>query len=129
MKLIYISALLATLAGYMTATDDMADAAMPGADASQAITTEAQFREAVVGKTLTFQGNTFAFNDNGTLSGPWDGRGITGNWTWENGAACRRGAIGSRVLELDCQVWVVEGSTATVTRDRRNGASFVYEIN
>jgi hypothetical protein len=129
MKLIYTSALLATLAGCMTASDDMTDAAMTGADDGQAITTEAQFRDFVVGKTLSFQGNTFAFNSDGTLSGPWDGQGITGDWTWENGASCRSGAIGSRVLDRDCQIWVVQGSSATVTRDRGAGGSFVYVIS
>jgi len=128
MKLIYSSALLAMLAGCMTATDDMADTAMTGAVATQAITTEAQFREVIVGKTLNFNGNTFAYNRDGTLSGPWDGQSIRGNWTWEDGAVCRTASIGSRVLAPDCQLWVVEGSSATFTRDRGAGESNVYQI-
>lgn len=93
------------------------------------LTTRAQFEQAIVGRTLDFQGNTFAFNADGTISGPWDGQGISGTWTWEEGAACREGSIGtSRTLDLDCQIWAVSGNEATVTRDRGNGASFVYSI-
>ena len=129
MKLIYTSALLATLAGCMTATDDMNDAAMMDADASRAITTEIEFRDIIVGKTMTWEGNSFQFNADGTLSGPWGGEGIRGQWTFEDGAACRTASIGTRVLDPDCQIFVIDGSNATVTRDRGEGNTFVYEIS
>lgn len=94
-----------------------------------AITDEAQFRSAIVGKTLEFNGNTFTVNADGTFSGPWDGNGISGTWTWENGAFCRAGRAGSRTLDRDCQTWAVNGNVATVTRDRGAGSSFDYTIS
>lgn len=107
----------------------MSTPATDDAGAMTTLTTKAQFEQAIVGRTLAFDGNTFMFNANGTFSGPWNGEGIEGTWDWVDGAACREGRIGtSRRLDLDCQIWTVAGSQATVTRDRGNGASFVYDI-
>ena len=129
MKTLLSFAVIAGLAGCMTASDNMSDVTMADGAAAQMLMTEAQFREVIVGKTINFNGNTLQFNADGTLSGPWDGQGIQGEWTWEDGATCRTASIGTRVLEPDCQTWVVEGSKATVTRNRGEGASFVYEIS
>lgn len=96
---------------------------------AQAIATAEQFNTLVVGQTLEFQGNTLAYNPDGTISGPWDGQGISGTWEFENGAVCREGRIGtSRDLERDCQIWSVNGAQATFTRDRGAGASATYNI-
>lgn len=115
-----------TLAGCMETSSMATDASAPTATTIQ---TEAEFRTAIVGKTLTFNGNSFSVNADGTLSGPWDGSGITGTWNWDNGAMCREARIGTRQLDPDCQTFAVEGSTATVTRDRGAGQSFDYTIS
>ena len=127
MRPLLITAAFATLAGCMEpATPVSAPAAEPIA---AAITEEAAFRSAIVGKTLGFNGNTFTVNADGTFSGPWDGGGISGTWTWENGAFCREGKTATRTLDLDCQTWAVDGNVATVTRDRGAGQSFDYTIS
>lgn len=103
-----------------------------GAEMSDAtdITTEAAFRAAVVGKTLTFMDNTLVVNSNGTISGPWDGSGITGTWEWRGGFWCRVVTIGDGPTRPeDCQKWSISGNVATVSRDRGNGASFDYIIS
>ncbi|MEL6690191.1 MAG: dihydrodipicolinate reductase [Pseudomonadota bacterium] len=123
MRPLLITAAFATLAGCMEPATPVS------APASAAITEEAAFRSAIVGKTLDFNGSTFTVNANGTISGPWDGSGISGTWTWEDGAFCREGQVGARVLELDCQTWAVNGNVATVTRDRGAGQSFDYTIS
>ncbi|WP_224824943.1 hypothetical protein [Cognatishimia sp. MH4019] len=131
MRALLLTAALGLLTACMSPTSDgdssMADKASMAADG--AVTTEAQFRETLVGRTLTFEGKSLVVNADGTISGPWDGQGITGTWTWNDGAVCRDAKIGSRVLAPDCQVWTLDGSTAIVTRDRGNGASFVYTIS
>ncbi len=131
MRALLLIAAMGLLTACMSPTSDdgsdMADKASMAADG--AVTTEAQFRETIVGRTLTFEGKSLVVNADGTISGPWDGQGITGTWNWSDGAMCRDGRIGSRVLAPDCQVWELDGSSATVTRDRGNGASFVYTIS
>ncbi len=93
------------------------------------LTTEAAFRAAIVGKTMGFDGSTFTVNADNTVSGPWDGSGITGTWSWEDPYWCRDIAIGGVDRGSDCQIWAVSGSSATVTRDRGNGSSFTYSLN
>jgi len=100
-----------------------------GGSDGTALTTEQAFRGAVVGRTITFDGsNSFVINANGTVSGPWDGSGITGTWYWDGQYWCREIAIGGTARPLDCQSWVVNGNRATVTRDRGAGSSFVYTV-
>ena len=124
-KFIAIGVFAASLAGCMETTTTATDATTP----PLLIQDESEFRSAIVGKTLTFQGNSFTLNSDGTLSGPWDGSGITGTWVWDNGAMCREASIGTRQLDPDCQTFAVNGSTATVTRDRGAGQSFDYTIS
>mgnify|MGYP001793560826 FL=1 len=131
MRAFLLTASLGLLAACMSPTSEgetgMADKASMAADG--AIATEAQFRDAIVGRTLTFEGKSFVINADGTISGPWDGQGITGSWTWQDGAFCRDAKIGSRVLDPGCQIFEVDGSSVKVTRERGAGASFVYTIS
>ncbi len=99
------------------------------ASADGALTTRAAFDSAIVGKTLNFNGNRMVINADGTISGPWDGSGITGTWRWSFGSWCREIAIGGVDRGPDCQNWSVDGNVATVTRDRGNGSSFRYTIS
>ena len=121
-KILSAVALATTLTGCLESDDAMMDMA------GMSLTTEQAFREAVVGKTLEFMGNTMVINGDGTISGPWDGRGITGSWEWRDGAWCRIVAIGSEERPEDCQLWSVDGNKATFTRDRGNGVSATYTI-
>ena len=104
-----------------TTGTDSGSAAVP-------ITTEAEFRSAIVGKTIGFNGNTLVINPDNTVSGPWDGQGITGTWYWEDQFWCRDISIGGNDLGVDCQTWTFDGSTARVTRDRGNGNGFDYTV-
>ncbi|MEO0485579.1 MAG: hypothetical protein AAF092_06680 [Pseudomonadota bacterium] len=130
MKQIMTIAALGVLAGCMAPGPDAMSKAPRGAAEAEAgaITSEAAFRSAIVGRELTFKANRFTINADGTFSGPWDGNGISGTWVWEDGAFCREGVAGARVLDRDCQTWAVNGATATVTRDRGAGPSFDYTI-
>lgn len=125
MKALIFFAAAAGLAGCM---EQAAVPATATSASSQIIASEAQFRSEIVGKTLSFEGNSFTFAADGTISGPWDGQGIRGTWNWDNGAVCREASIGPRVLDPDCQTFSVDGTTATVTRNRGAGRSFDYSI-
>jgi hypothetical protein len=119
MKRLLLTALLA-LPACATTTDDTSP--------PKAIETEAAFRAAIVDRQITFEANTLTINSDNTISGPWNGDGITGTWTWEDGAFCRDIKIGGQARDPDCQTWIVAGDTATVTRNRGAGASFDYKI-
>ena len=121
-KLPVLGALIFALSGCLEA--DVASQAGP-----RTITTEADFRSTIVGNTVTFGDNaSIVVNADGTVSGPWDGSGVTGTWEWEDSFWCRDVAIGCRELGRDCQVWIVDGAVATVTRDKGNGRTFEYTI-
>lgn len=114
----------------LVACVETGDMAADMAGDAKAITTEAAFRDTVVGKTVTFDGNSLIINSNGTVSGPWDGSGISGTWNWDGAYWCRVVTIGDGdARPEDCQQWVINGNVATVTRDRGNGASFDYIIS
>lgn len=124
-QFIALAVCTASLAGCAETPQTAPEATTP----QLAIQEEAEFRATIVGKTLTFQGNSLTVNADGTLSGPWDGSGIQGTWVWDNGAMCREASIGTRELDPDCQTFVVNGSTVTVTRNRGAGQSFEYSIS
>ena len=101
----------------------------PTESGSTALTTEAAFRTAIVGKTLTFAGNTLTINADNTISGPWDGSGIIGTWYWDDAYWCREVAVGGVERGLDCQAWTTTGTEATFTRDRGAGNSATYTLS
>lgn len=126
----YLRHFFSAIAGLtLVACVDAGDTNGPVAVAAVApITTETEFRQALVGRTIGFEGSTFVINANGTVSGPWDGSGITGTWNWDGSFWCRDIAIGGVSRAPDCQLWTVSGNSATVVRDRGTGSSFVYTI-
>lgn len=103
--------------------------AVDATSGTTALTTEAAFRQAIVGKTLTFNGSSLTINADNTISGPWDGSGITGTWYWDDAYWCREVAVGGVERGLDCQAWTTTGSEATFTRDRGNGNSATYTLS
>jgi len=97
--------------------------ALANADAVR-ITTEAEFREAVVGKRLTIDDNWFKINKNGSLRGKFGGETLKGSWAWRDGYFCR--TLTTHSKNTDCQLWLVDGKAHNVTRARGKGNSFTY---
>jgi len=121
-KIVPATAIIFSLTACMNSEDTMTE------KSAMALTTEQAFRDAVVGKTLDFKSNTLVINGDGTISGPWDGSGISGTWEWRDGAWCRIVSIGGEARPEDCQIWSIEGNQATFVRDRGNGGSATYTI-
>ena len=88
------------------------------------ITTEAEFRKAVVGKRLTIEDNWFKINSNGSLRGKFGGETLKGAWAWRDGYFCR--TLTTHSKNTDCQLWLVDGKAHNVTRARGKGNSFTY---
>ncbi len=85
----------------------------------------------ITGKTLKFGDSDFVvINANGTLSGEFAGVETLGTWEVRDGYWCRELSAGPRgPSPEDCQLFVRSGKTLNITRERGEGASFVYIIS
>ena len=83
------------------------------------------------GQRLTFGDSDFVtINANGTLSGNFSGVETLGTWEVRDGFWCRELSAGPRgPAPEDCQLFVRDGNALNITRERGNGASFVYMIS
>ncbi len=93
------------------------------------LSSEADFAT-LFGKRLGFGEDDFlTINPNGTLSGEFGGVRTLGTWEVRDGFWCRELTAGPRgPSPEDCQQFVRDGNTLNVTRDRGEGAPFVYTI-
>ena len=103
--------------------------AVPGAfSGGKTIETEKEFRALLVGKRLVdHRGDWAMLNADDTIDGVFEGEKLTGSWSWKDRYLCRDAKLGDRDFK-DCQVWSVDGSIATVTRNEGKGASVEYRI-
>lgn len=101
-----------------------------GATGPQQLATQADLAP-IIGKTVTFQqGQSFRILGDGTIRGSWDGTPLAGTYQMRDGFFCRTLTSGPRgPTGEDCQLFVLEGSTLNVTRDRGAGTSFKYTIS
>jgi len=86
---------------------------------------------AIVGRTITFApGQSFVISGNGTLNGSWDGAPLVGTYEMRDGFFCRTLSQGPRgPSPEDCQLFILDGNTISVTRDRGTGGSFDYTVS
>ena len=106
-----------------------AAAEAPAEMAETRITTEAQYRELVVDRKF---GNDYGWAINhadGTMSGEFVNKELTGVWAWEGGYFCRSGLYGGEEMPRNCQVVVVKGETITFIRDEGTGKKNTYTFN
>lgn len=100
------------------------------ADSSVRITSEQEFRDQVIGKKLVVKGGHVVVHEDGTLSGEFKKKKITGTWSWEDQYYCRTGKLGGKDFGHDCQVIEVSGDTMTFKGEkgkRKKGASYQIE--
>lgn len=99
------------------------------ADSSVRITTEQEFRDQAIGKKLVIKGGHVIVHDDGTLSGEFKKKRITGTWSWEDQYYCRTGKLGGKDFGHDCQV--VEVSKGAMifkgNKGKKKGASYRIE--
>lgn len=88
------------------------------------ISTKSEFNKLVVGKKLWIKKNHIIVNKNGTWSGDFSGKKITGTWKWKNGYWCR--VLLTAKIKKDCQLWTVSGKSNKITRSKGKGKTFIY---
>ena len=93
------------------------------------ITTEQQFVEEVVGRTLVNpEGYAWVYQPDGRITGTWDGQPVTGRWEWHQTLFCRNVRIGATETGTDCQVKEVRGQQMRYTRDQGRGDTIVMSM-
>ena len=118
-----------TVSGAPAATAPQAgeasSAAVPG---KRRITTEQEYRDAVVGRRFSNKDGNYVIHDDGTFTGKFGGKKLTGKWTWEGEFFCRSGKLGSKKVPRDCHVIFMEGDTMTGLRKKGKGRKFTYRL-
>ncbi len=100
------------------------------ADEKTRIATEQEFREIGVEKKLVYKfGEYVIVHDDGTLSGYFSGKPLSGNWSWEDGYYCRTVSLGGKDLGHDCQIVELSGNRLNFIRKKgKGGNSGPYKI-
>ena len=70
----------------------------------------------------------FVIHEDGTLTGKFNNKKLTGKWTWEGQFFCRTTKLGTRKSGRDCQVIVVDGDTLTGSRKKGKGKTFSWKL-
>ena len=100
------------------------------ADSSVRITSEQEFRDQIAGKKLVNKNGYAIVHEDGTLSGEFKNKRLTGTWSWEDQYYCRTVKLGEKDLGHDCQVIEVSGDTMTFKGKkgkRKKGATYQIE--
>lgn len=102
----------------------------PSAEASsqKRITTRQGFRSFVVGKIFRNELGSGRCLPDGTMTGTFDGRNLTGYWYWEDQYFCRNIKVGNKHFDSDCQILFVSGDELTVVRNRGEGETVAYRL-
>ncbi|QHQ34211.1 hypothetical protein [Algicella marina] len=79
---------------------------------AQPVLTEAQFRQEIVGKTLSNGATTLRIFANGIVGGLGNSGPVVGTWRWEDGRFCRIIASGGPVGD-GCQTVLLTGEAVT----------------
>lgn len=99
------------------------------ADPSARIATEQEFREKAVGKKLVYKKGYVIVHDDGSLTGTFGKKKITGTWSWEDEYYCRTGKVGKKDFGHDCQVVEASGdSLVFITKKGKGKKSAPYQI-
>lgn len=93
------------------------------------IATEQEFRDLVVGSTLSNDQGFVTCHADETMTGEIDGRKLTGYWFWEGEHFCRTVRLGDEFLGSDCQVMFVSGDKLTFVRGEGTGDKVTYRLD
>ena len=97
--------------------------------ADATIATEQEFREVAVGKKLVSKHGHVIVHDDGTLTGTFGNKELTGTWSWEDEFYCRSAKLGKKDIGDDCQVVEVSGDRLIFVRKKGKGKkSAPYQI-
>ena len=93
------------------------------------VTTRQAFRNLVVGRTFSNDLGSGRCLADGTMTGEFGGRRLTGYWYWEDGFFCRDIRVGPEYLGSDCQIVLISEDELTVVRNRGNGEKVTYQLH
>lgn len=106
-------------------TSDWCDT-LKSANEAAFLDTEEEFREKVVGRKLTLDGNWVVIKADGTIEGNWVRKELKGTWVWEDAYWCR--TLTTHAKNTDCQKYRVTPAGLFITRKKGKGKSFLYQI-
>lgn len=97
------------------------------------IDSEAAFRSQVVGRTISLAGDkdtavSTVVRPDGTWSGIFRGRQVSGKWWWEDGYLCRSLIMDGKREPDNCGVWSVSQNKLRIVHDRGTGPSSDYNL-
>ena len=95
---------------------------------SKRITTERDFLDLVAGKRIANEAGFVIAHEDGSLTGEFGKRRLSGTWTWQGRHYCRIAKLGNESLGLDCQTVVVSGDMATFTREKGKGKRSTWRL-
>ena len=96
-------------------------AASAASSGKKKIETEEEFREVIVEKRLSSEYGYSMVHEDGTLSGDFGGKELTGTWSWDGKYFCRTARLGSKKFPLNCQTVTVKGDKVTFGRNKGLG--------
>ena len=102
----------------------------PAAEPSSGIrvATERALRDAIVGRTFSNDLGVGILHEDGTMTGRFDGRKLTGTWHWEGRLFCRSIRLGEEDLGADCQIMLLSGDQIIIVRNRGTGDKETYRL-
>ena len=92
------------------------------------ITTEQEYRDAIVGKKFVSKDGYFIIHENGTMSGKFRGKKMTGKWNWKGKFFCRSPKLDGKKIRRDCHAIFVKGDTIIGVRKKGKGEQYVYRL-
>lgn len=94
----------------------------------KAIETEQEFRDVIVERRLSNKHGYSMVHEDGTLTGKFGDRDMTGTWSWEDKYFCRTAKLGSKKFPLNCQAVTVSGDKVTFRRNKGLGKRSKYRL-
>ena len=97
------------------------------------IDSEAAFRSQVVGRTISLAGDentavSTVVRSDGTWSGIFRGKQVSGKWWWEDDYLCRSLIMDGTREPDNCGVWSVSQNKLRIVHDRGTGPSSDYSL-
>ena len=92
------------------------------------IATEQEFLDLVAGRKMSNKHGYSIAHEDGSLTGMFGERRLSGTWSWEGKFLCRIAKLGNKNLGLDCLAVAVSGDMVTFTRKKGKGKKAAYRL-
>ena len=120
--------MLCGIAGVALTLSAWSGAASAANSGKKKIETEQEFRDVIVEKRLSNKHGYSVVHEDGTLSGEFGGKEVTGTWSWDGKYFCRTAKVGSKNFPLNCQTITVSGDKVTFGRNKGLGKKNKYRL-